>query len=57
MNCDECKETINMATIPYIEHEYRMYKAYVRERMLKIGLIVSNTIWVILFTLKVGGII
>lgn len=57
MDCDRCKKDIKMATIPYIEHEHRMYKAYQRESLLKIGLIASNTIWVILFALKVGGII
>ena len=57
MDCDRCKKDIKMATIPYIEHEHRMYKAYQRESRLKIGLIASNTIWVILFALKVGGVI
>lgn len=57
MDCDRCKKDIKMATIPYIEHEHRMYQAYQRELRLKIGLIASNTIWVILFALKVGGII
>jgi hypothetical protein len=31
--------------VPYIEHEYRMYKAYKREKKLKIMLGVSNLIW------------
>ena len=57
MDCGRCKKDIKMATIPYIEHEHRMYQAYQRETRLKIGLIVSNAIWVILFALKVGGVI
>ena len=57
MDCDRCKKDIKMATIPYIEHEHRMYQAYQRELRLKIGLIVSNAIWAILFALKVGGVI
>jgi hypothetical protein len=31
--------------VPYIEHEYRMYKAYKREKRLKIMLTISNLIW------------
>lgn len=31
--------------IPYIEHEYRMFKAYKREKRLKLLLVASNLIW------------
>ena len=34
-----------IAVIPYIEHELRMYKAYKREKRLKIMLAASNLIW------------
>ena len=35
-----------MWNIPYIEHELRMYKAYKREKRLKMLLTVSNLVWV-----------
>jgi hypothetical protein len=35
-----------MAQIPYIEHELRMFKAYERERRLKFMLTASNVFWV-----------
>lgn len=34
-----------MAQIPYIEHEHRMFKAYQRENRLKIALIATNALW------------
>jgi hypothetical protein len=35
----------DMAQIPYIEHQRRMYKAYRREKSLKVLLIGSNALW------------
>ena len=46
MKCTNCSK-IDMATIPYIEHEKRMFKAYQREKKLFFSLIVTNVIWVI----------
>lgn len=43
MKCTNCKKDI--AQVPYIEHELRMYKAYKRESILKGLLIASNLIW------------
>lgn len=37
----------DMAQIPYIEHQRRMYKAYKREKALKGLLIGSNTLWLL----------
>ena len=31
--------------IPYIVHEHQMWKAYRREKQLKIALILSNALW------------
>lgn len=31
--------------IPYIVHEHQMWKAYKREKHLKIALILSNALW------------
>ena len=31
--------------IPYIVHEHQMWKAYRREKHLKIALILSNVLW------------
>lgn len=31
--------------IPYIVHEHQMWKAYRREKHLKIALIISNALW------------
>ena len=47
--CDGCKICTdeNMAQIPYIEHERRMYKAYKREKRLKMLLIGTNAAWVV----------
>jgi hypothetical protein len=36
----------DMATIPYIAHEARMFKAYQREKSLKALLIASNCLWI-----------
>lgn len=57
MKCTNCKNNIDMAQIPYIEHEYRMTLAHIREKRLIWGLIISNVVWALLFALKVGGII
>ena len=43
----------NMAHIPFIEHKKRMYKAYCRERNLKLLLIISNVLWLIIALLLV----
>jgi hypothetical protein len=50
-------ERIGMATIPYIEHEKAMYKAYVRQKRTLIALVCSNLVWVVLFILKLGGVL
>lgn len=34
-----------LAQIPYVVHEYRMYEAYKRERRIKIVLGISNFVW------------
>lgn len=31
--------------IPYVEHEHRMYKAYIREKKLKVWLVITNCLW------------
>lgn len=57
---------IKMAQIPYIEHEYRMYKAYKRheyriyeaykrENRLKCILIGTNIIWAVIALILVAG--
>ncbi len=46
---------INMAQIPYIEHEYRMYKAYQREKRLKYILIGTNIVWAVVALILVAG--
>lgn len=38
-------ENKELAQVPYIEHELRMYKAYKRESILKGLLIASNLVW------------
>ena len=43
MKCNKCNP--DMAQIPYIEHELRMYKAYCREKRLKILLVITNICW------------
>ena len=47
--CNNCQlhDAKEMAQIPYIEHELRMYKAYRREYTLKIALACSNCAWFI----------
>lgn len=47
MKCTDCKKDI--AQIPYIEHELRMYKAYKRKNILKGLLVASNLIWSAMF--------
>lgn len=41
----------DMYQIPYVEHEYRMFKAYKREVLLKVVLIGSNLLWLLAFCL------
>lgn len=53
MKCNKCIKP-DMAQIPYIEHEYRMYKAYQREKRLKISLICSNIVWVLLVLILIA---
>ena len=45
--CNGCKACTDkdMAQIPYIEHQRRMYKAYRREKVLSVLLIGSNALW------------
>lgn len=45
-NCKICTDK-NLAQIPYIEHEHRMYKAHQRELKLKGWLIATNISWFI----------
>ena len=45
MKCKECTK-VDMAQIPYVEHRMRMYRAYERERRLKVTLIATNALWV-----------
>ena len=48
MNCKVCISCkTDMAQIPYIEHELRIFKAYQREIRLKAFLIGSNCLWFI----------
>ena len=49
------KSKIDMAQIPYIEHEYRMYKAYEREKRLKLILLGTNVLWVLAVILILAG--
>lgn len=37
----------DLAQIPYVAHEYRMFKAYQRELRLKIALVSTNLAWLI----------
>ena len=41
------QKKLNMAQIPYIEHQRRMFKAYKRERKLKTALIITNALWLL----------
>ena len=47
--CIECKKCIKpeMAQIPFVEHEFRIFKAHQREIRLKAFLIGSNCLWFI----------
>ena len=40
--------TVDMAHIPFIDHERAMTKAYAREQTLKWLLIGTNTFWIII---------
>lgn len=42
--CQLCNDK-EMAQIPYIEHEKRMFKAYQRENKLKYLLFGANALW------------
>lgn len=42
---EKTNSTKDLAQVPYIEHELRMYKAYKRESILKGMLVASNLIW------------
>ena len=53
--CNECLGNVEMAQIPYIEHEYRMYKACKREKILKSILIVTNILWALIVITLVTG--
>jgi hypothetical protein len=44
-----------LATIPYIAHEYRLFKAYKREKRLEGLLIISNLLWLIIVILLLVG--
>lgn len=48
------KNVYDMAQIPYIEHEYRVFKAYKKEKRLKISLICSNIVWVLLVLILIA---
>ncbi len=45
MKCHECYCGLDMAQIPYIEHQKRMFKAYQAKKRLKWLLIGSNILW------------
>lgn len=45
MTCNKCLKDNDLAKIPYIEHEKRMFKAYQREVKLKYFLLGSNILW------------
>ena len=55
MKCNKCIGNIEMAQIPYIEHEYRIYKAYEREKRLKLMLIGTNILWALVVIMLVVG--
>ena len=48
MDCNKCLKNNNMAQIPYIEHENRMFKAYQRENCLKAWLLGTNLLWLLI---------
>lgn len=39
----------NLAKIDYVQHRYRMFLAWKRERRLKALLLASNVLWLIIF--------
>jgi hypothetical protein len=47
--CTGCKlkDMGDMAQIPYIEHEARMFKAYQREKRWMMLFIISNCLWIV----------
>ena len=51
MACNNCNKNNDMAQIPYIEHERRMFKAYQREKRLKILLFGTNISWLFIAAL------
>lgn len=51
MGCEKKCENLNMAQIPYIEHQRRMFKMYDSKKKIKIVLITTNVIWAALFTI------
>lgn len=50
MGCGRKCKNLNMAQIPYIEHQRRMFKMHEAKKKLKIVLIATNAIWAMLFT-------
>ena len=47
MKCSECeRQNAELAQIPYIEHELRMFRAYRKRRKLMRWLIGTNLAWV-----------
>ena len=48
--CNKCQlcDSKEMAQIPYIEHEKRMFKAYQREKCLKAWLFGTNLLWLLI---------
>lgn len=50
MKCERKCKNLNMAQIPYIEHQRRMFKMYEAKKRLKILLIATNAIWTVLIT-------
>lgn len=56
--CNKCKEKSDLAQIPYISHEYFMFKAYRRENRLKILLtfsVIINALLLCAIILKCAG--
>jgi hypothetical protein len=49
------KNKTDIAQIPYITHEYRMHKAYEREKRLKCILIATNVLWAVVALILVAG--
>lgn len=44
----------NMAQIPYIEHQIRMFKAYKREQRLKAAIIITNALWILVLAIIIA---